>query len=89
MGGVLGALLVLALVLIGIGFFLWAKFCKKGLYEDEQKENAFDFSKNKVNAKNPLENEAKDIEAAANLENQGGSSEILAETVAIGDETTI
>lgn len=45
------------LVLIGTlaALILWHQFCRKGsLYEDEQKEeNAFDFSKSKVSAKNP------------------------------------
>ena len=89
MGGVLGALLIVALFLIGLGFFLWAKYCKKGLFADEQKENAFDFSKNKVNAKNPLQEETKDVEAAENAENKGSSSENLDQKVDIGDETTI
>ena len=68
MGGVLGALLVLVLVLIGAGFILWAKYCKKpGLYEeDDQKESNFDFSNSKPKAKNPLNDEqvAEDVEVA-------------------------
>ena len=60
MGGVLGGFLVLILILIAIAFILWAKYCKKGLYEDEQKESNFDFSNSKPKAKNPLNDELKE-----------------------------
>jgi nitrogen fixation-related uncharacterized protein len=58
-GGVLGALLVVFLVVIGVAFFLWAKYCKRGLYEDEQQENNFDFSNSKPKPKKALKDETK------------------------------
>ena len=85
------------LVLIVTVFFLWAKYCKKGLYEDEQKENAFDFSKSKINAKNPIVNDseaAKDVEATNNAEasqsseKQQGNNSSQNLTGGGGDQTT-
>jgi hypothetical protein len=89
-GGVLGALLVLILILIGAAFILWAKFCKKGLYEDEQKENNFDFSNSKLKAKNPLsEEQAKENIEITSLEERSGSQNNVSEKPAAGDTTPV
>lgn len=66
MGGVLGALLAVALIGILAGFFLWHQFCRKGLYEDEQKDTTFDFSKTKLDAKNPISLNADESNEQAN-----------------------
>lgn len=90
MGGVLGALLILVLILIGAAFILWAKFCKKGLYEDEQKENNFDFSNSKPKAKNPLsEEQAKEDLGTTALEERSGSPNHVYDTPAGGDTTPL
>ena len=88
MGGVLGALLVLILILIGAAFILWAKFCKKGLYEDEQKENNFDFSNSKPKAKNPLSEELAK-ETTILEERSSGSQNNVSEKPAAGDTTPV
>ena len=88
-GGVLGALLVLVLVLIGAAFILWAKFCKKGLYEDEQKENNFDFSNSKPKAKNPLnEEQVKEDVEVENLTQRSSSQKDITQSPA-GDDTPL
>lgn len=65
-GGILGGLLAVALIGTLAGFFLWHQFCRKGLYEDEQKDTTFDFSKTKLNAKNPVTLNADDSSEQAN-----------------------
>ena len=83
---------MLFLVLIGAAFILWAKFCKKGLYEDEQKENNFDFSNSKPKAKNPLnEEQAKEELEGTSLEERGGGSQddILEKPASPGDTTPV
>lgn len=65
-GGVLGGLLAVALIGILAGFFLWHKFCRKGLYDEEQKDTTFDFSKTKLNAKNPVSLNADESSELAN-----------------------
>lgn len=57
----MGAVLVLLITAVLAGFFIWQRFFRRGLYDDEQKENAFDFSKSRVNAKNPIDPETKDV----------------------------
>ena len=87
-GGVLGAVLVLALIGILAAFFLWHQFCRKGLYEEDQKEeNAFDFSKTKLKAKNPIYEDTLDTKAIeANSEDHNSSQQL---TEATGDVTTL
>ena len=81
----LGALLVLIIIGVLAGFFAWQKVCRKGLYDDEQKENAFDFSKSRVTAKNPIDEDTKDVEAN-NSENHYSSQPVPNEKT--GNETT-
>ena len=64
----MGAVLVLAVVGVLAAFFIWQRFFRKGLYEDEQKENAFDFSKTKLNAKNPIATDVKPGDVEVQLE---------------------
>ena len=79
MGGVLGAVLVLTVVAVLAVFFIWQRFFRKGLYEDEQKENAFDFSKTKLNAKNPIATNAKAGDIEVQLEEQTSSQQVTGE----------
>lgn len=52
-GGVIGGLLGVALIVLFVTIFIWHQFCRKGIEDDQKEENAFDFSKTKLNAKNP------------------------------------
>lgn len=90
-GGVLGALLVIILILIGAGFILWVRFFKKGLYEDDAKENNFDFSKSKPKAKNPLNEEQvrNDDAEIVQLEEKGGSDDFQNAADSGGDHTPV
>lgn len=79
-GGVLGAVLVLAVVTVLAVFFIWQRFFRKGLYEDDQKENAFDFSKTKLNAKNPIVTDVKAGDVEVQLEDRNTSQHITGES---------
>ena len=78
---------MLVLIAVLAAFFVWQRFFRKGLYEDDQKDNAFDFSKTRINAKNPIDGETKDV--GTNSEEKNNSTQNLAAKPATGDETTL
>ena len=75
----MGAVLVLAVVGVLAAFFIWQRFFRKGIYEDEQKENAFDFSKTKLNAKNPIATDMKLGDVEVQLEEKNSSQHTTGE----------
>ena len=72
----------MALILVFVAFFVWHQFCRKGIEDDQKEENAFDFSKTKLSAKNPGYD---GVEKAKLDEDVGPSPQQTGQ----GDETTL
>ena len=70
MGAVIGALLGVILIALFVAFLIWHQFCRKVGEEEQKEDNAFDFSKTKLSAKNPGYGE---VEKKGNLDGDAGT----------------